>query len=123
MAQAFAIIHGKNVVRAFSAGIKSATDIRPLAIEVMKEVGYNLMIHETQSLPQFLFKEYEYVITVGCPNACLFVSAKCREDWVLENTPKMSLAELRWVRNTIELKVQDLLKQIEADRNNFLSIG
>ncbi len=52
MAQAFANIHGKDIVDAYSAGSKPSGKINPEAIEAMKELGYDLPAHHSKSIDE-----------------------------------------------------------------------
>ena len=45
MAQAFAKMHGKDQIEAFSAGSKPSGRVNPKAIEAMRELGYDLTQH------------------------------------------------------------------------------
>lgn len=114
MAQAFAIMHGKNLVRAYSAGSKPSGVINPKAIAAMKELGYDLSIHDSKSLQQIPQQQYEFAITMGCGDACPFVAAKHREDWQIPDPRNMEEAEFREVRDLIEQKVKEVLQKIEA---------
>jgi len=51
----------------FSAGIKS-TQVNPLAIKVMAEVGIDISKHKSKSAMEFIGQQFDYVITV-CDNA------------------------------------------------------
>ena len=112
MAQAFAIIHGKNLVRAYSAGSKPSGKINPKAIAAMKELGYDLSIHDSKSLQQIPVQEYEYAITMGCGDACPYVRAKNRGDWQIPDPREMNEVDFRKVRDLIEQKVKVLLEKI-----------
>lgn len=115
MAQAFAIRHGQNKVRPYSAGSKPSGRINPKAIVAMKEVGYDLSIHDSKSLQQIPQVEYEYVITMGCGDACPYVRAKHREDWQIPDPRNMNEIEFRKVRDLIEQKVTEVLQKIENE--------
>lgn len=112
MAQAFAIMHGKNKVRAYSAGSKPSVKINPKAIAAMKELNYDLSIHDSKSLHQIPQVQYEYAITMGCGDACPFVTAKHREDWQIPDPRDMNEDDFRKVRDLIEEKVSSLLQKI-----------
>lgn len=114
MAQAFAIMHGKNLVRAYSAGSKPSGIINPKAIAAMRELGYDLSLHDSKSLEQIPAVQYEYAITMGCGDACPYVQALHREDWQIPDPRTMEEAEFRKVRDLIEQKVKEVLQKIEA---------
>jgi arsenate reductase len=51
----------------YSAGVKP-TQINPLAIKVMAEVGVDISEHRSKSAMEFIGQEFDYVVTV-CDNA------------------------------------------------------
>jgi len=51
----------------FSAGIKP-TQVNPLAIKVMAEVGVDISKHRSKSAMEFIGQQFDYVVTV-CDNA------------------------------------------------------
>lgn len=110
MAQAFAILHGKDKVNAYSSGSRPSGRVNPKAISAMKELGYDLSTHSSKSLDEIPDEEYEYVVTMGCGDECPFVKAKHRQDWNIPDPRNMDEAEFREVRNLIEQKVKDLLQ-------------
>lgn len=112
MAQAFAIMHGKNNVEAFSAGSKPSGKINEKAIQAMKELGYDLTTHMSKSLDDIPHEQYEYVITMGCGDACPFIPAKHHIDWEILDPREMNSKEFRKIRDMIEKKVIDLLDRM-----------
>src|SRR5688500_7740371 len=50
-----------------SAGVEPS-QVRPLAIEAMKEIGIDISGHRSKSVDEFIGQEFDYVITV-CDNA------------------------------------------------------
>ena len=112
MAEAFARIHGESRVEAYSAGSRPAGKVNPRAIAAMAEKGYDLSKHESKSLDQIPKGEYEYVVTMGCGDACPWVPARHREDWDLPDPRNMDPAEFNKARDTIELRVLGLLARL-----------
>jgi protein-tyrosine-phosphatase len=114
MSQAFARIHGGNEVEAFSAGSKPSGIINPKAIAAMKELGYDLLGHQSKSLDEV--KEYapfDAVVTMGCGDACPWMPAKQFVDWQIPDPRHMNEEEFRKVRDTISEKVKELLHQLK----------
>lgn len=112
MAEAFAHIHGKGVVDAFSAGSRPSGRINPKAIAAMREKGYDLTSHASKSLSEVPQGPYEYVVTMGCGDACPWIPATHREDWALPDPKAMEPTQFNEVRDDIERRVADLLKRI-----------
>lgn len=114
MAEAFAKIHGKGKVEAYSAGSRPSGKVNPKAVEAMKELGYDLATHTSKSLDEIPDVEYDFVATMGCGDECPFVRAKIREDWAIPDPKHLEPAEFRKVRDLIEEKVQEMLQRIGA---------
>ncbi len=109
MAQAFATMHGKGKVQAYSAGSRPSGKINPRAIAAMQELGYDLSSHDSKSLEQIPDIEFEYAVTMGCGDECPYVKANHRIDWQIPDPRNMNEEEFREVRNLIEQKVKELL--------------
>lgn len=112
MAEAFAKIHGKGKVEAFSSGSRPSGKINPKAISAMKELGYDLSSHSSKSLDEIPQVKYDYAITMGCGDECPFVRAEKREDWKLDDPKDMEPAEFNKVRDEIERRVIELIEKI-----------
>jgi arsenate reductase len=112
MAEAFAKIHGKGKVEAYSSGSRPSGIINPKAIEAMKEVGYDLTTHTSKSLDEIPDVEYDFVATMGCGDECPFVRAKMREDWQIPDPKHLEPEEFRKVRDLIEQKVKEMLEKL-----------
>src|SRR5207248_4384115 len=80
MAEAFARMHGGPGVEAGSAGSRPSGRVNPRAVAAMKELGYDLTAHQSNSLAEVPDVEYDFVATMGCGDACPLVKAKRRED-------------------------------------------
>lgn len=109
MAEAFARMHGGPDVQAYSAGSRPSGVVNPKAVESMREVGYDLAVHVSNSLDDIPDVEYDFVATMGCGDACPMVRAKTREDWEIPDPKEMPAAEFREVRDLIERKVKAAL--------------
>ncbi|MDQ7816196.1 MAG: arsenate reductase ArsC [Melioribacteraceae bacterium] len=67
MAEGFIKSFDKNL-EVFSAGTKPSSQVHPIAIQVMKEVGIDLSSNYPKHSDQFINESFDYVITV-CDNA------------------------------------------------------
>jgi protein-tyrosine-phosphatase len=110
MAQAFAKIHGGNLVEAFSAGSAPSGKINPKAVEAMLERGYDLTGHSSKSLDEVKdYAPFDAVVTMGCGDACPWMPAKKFIDWNIPDPRNMNQSEFRRVRDQIETQVKELL--------------
>jgi protein-tyrosine-phosphatase len=112
MAEAFARIHGSQVVEAYSAGSHPSGKVNPKAIEAMREIGYDLVKHESKSLADLADIEFDIAVTMGCGDECPFILAKRREDWTIPDPKNMPPDQFRGVRDLIERNVKALLNTI-----------
>ncbi len=118
MAEAFARMHGSNLVDAWSAGSRPSGRINPRAIASMQELGYDLSRHVSKSLDEIPSGVFEYVVTMGCGDACPWVPARHREDWAIPDPREMDPAEFRKVRDLIAGKVKTLLDVIQQESDS-----
>ena len=112
IAEAFAKIHGKNVLEPYSSGSRPSGIVNPKAIASMKEIGYDMSTHRSKSLSEIPDIEYDYVITMGCGDACPYVRAKHREDWGIPDPKDMDEEGFRKIREKIGEKVKALVHSL-----------
>jgi len=113
MSQAFAKILGGDQVLAYSAGSKPSGIVNPKAIKAMKELGYDLSIHDSKSLDEVKdFAPFDAVVTMGCGDACPWMPAKQFIDWQIPDPKFMEPNEFNEVRDFIKEKVKDLIENL-----------
>ena len=109
MAQAFAKIWGGEEVEAYSAGSRPSGKINPKAIAAMAELGYDLSTHDSKSLDEIPAIQFDYVVTMGCGDACPWVPAVHRIDWQIPDPREMDPTAFNAVRDLISEKVKELI--------------
>ena len=114
MAEALLRHLGGSNYEVYSAGLEK-TFVRPLAIQVMSEIGIDISHQESKSLKQYLQNNFDEVITVcddaneSCP---VFPHAKNRRHWSFPDPSKAKgsnseqLKVYRQVRDAIKLKIE-----------------
>lgn len=116
MSQAFAIIHGKGEIDAYSAGSHPSGVINPKAIAAMKELGYDLGTHDSKSLDEVKqFAPFDVVVTMGCGDACPWMPAHRFFDWQIPDPRHMEPEQFNEIRDLISEKVQLLIKELVQD--------
>ena len=103
-----------------SAGTKPASEVHPLGIRVMAEIGIDISTHYPKHIDGFLGQEWDYVITVcgGANESCPMFSGKVGKRLhigfddpdAFTGTDEEILAEFRRVRDEIKLKMQSFAK-------------
>ena len=113
MAEGFAKALGQGEIEVYSAGSRPSFQVDPLAIEVMKEKGIDLSARRPKGLSDLPPIEMDYLITMGCEEACPAIPAKKVIDWEIPDPKGKSLDTFRKIREIIEEKVRTLLKEGE----------
>ena len=113
MSQAFATLYGGSGVEAYSAGSKPSGVVNPKAIAAMKELNYDLSVHDSKSLEEVkAHAPFDAVVTMGCGDACPWMPAKRFIDWQIPDPKHMEPAEFNKVRDFIGEKVKALVAEI-----------
>ncbi|MFL5331061.1 MAG: arsenate reductase ArsC [Gemmataceae bacterium] len=112
MAEAFARMHGGEKVEAYSSGSRPSGRVNPKAIAAMREIGYDLNAHRSNSLDELSHIKFDVAVTMGCGDECPNIQAARGEDWQIPDPRDMTPAQFREVRDLIEAKVLVLLGQI-----------
>ena len=112
MAEGWAKKLGSNILEAYSAGTENYPEVKPKAVEVMKEAGVSLE-GQRPKLTKDIPAELDYLITMGCGVQCPYIPAKKVEDWGIEDPSGGSLEDFRKTRDIIKEKVKDLIAEIK----------
>jgi arsenate reductase (thioredoxin) len=117
MAEGLLLHLGGEQFEVFSAGTE-ATFVRPLAIQVMAELGIDISKQASKTLERYLGESFEEVITV-CDTAAetcpVFPGASHRRHWSLEDPSKATGSETeqlvvyRRVRDEIRARIEEEL--------------
>jgi protein-tyrosine-phosphatase len=101
-------------VQVLSAGTEPKDQVNPSAIAAMAEEGIDV----ANSIPKVLttesVKDSDYVITMGCGDACPFFPGKTYLDWPLSDPAGKGVEEVRPIRDEIRVKVEALIAEIDA---------
>jgi len=134
MAEGFLRKYGNRYIDVFSAGFEPAP-VRPMAIQVMREIGIDISDHRSKSVKEYLGKiSFGHVIAVckkaeaQCP--VIFPSALKVLSWPFDDpaafsgTESEKLQEFRRIRNEIDNTVQawiaEMQAKLEAERKRVL---
>ena len=112
MAEGFARLHGKGLVEAWSAGSDPAQEVHPKAIALMKEKGVTLEGAKPRGFRDLPVAKWDYVVTMGCGDACPFVPGQKGLNWGLPDPKNLPETQFRQVRDEIETRVRALIEEI-----------
>ncbi|WP_223809169.1 arsenate-mycothiol transferase ArsC [Nocardiopsis listeri] len=97
-----------------SAGTDPASELEPHLAEILAEVGVDLGRAYPKPLTEEVVEAADFVITLGCGDACPVVPGRRYLDWPTPDPHGASPSELRRIRDVIDTHVSDLLSLIAA---------
>ena len=112
MAAALLERHGMGRVEVLSAGSMPATEINATAVQALAEWGIDIAKRQPKVITDSVVKDSDVVITMGCGDACPIYPGIRYLDWDLDDPSGMHLEELRPIRNTIDVRVRELLHEL-----------
>ena len=114
MAEAFFNHYNRNPgYVGISAGTKPASEIKELAIEVMKEKGIDMKKQKPKMLDLDLAFGAYRVFTMGCVKGCPIIPPERTEDWKLEDPSGKSIEKFREVRDLIDRRIKKLVSELK----------
>ena len=105
-------------VRVLSAGSAPGPAVNPVAQEVMLEVGIDIGRAVPRKIRDDEVAHSDYVITMGCGDACPFFPGRMYLDWELKDPAGQPIGVVREIRDEIRGRVLDLcaeLRIVEAE--------
>lgn len=111
MAEGLAKYLGSDILESYSAGTEEYKEVKPLAVEVMEEMGISMDSHYPKLLTD-IPSEVDILITMGCGVVCPSLPCKHREDWGLTDPSGGPIEDFRETRDLIKEKVIDLMERI-----------
>jgi arsenate reductase len=94
----------------YSAGTEEYPGVKPLAREVMEDVGIDMSNHISKLLSD-IPNELDILITMGCGVECPYVPALHREDWGLDDPSGGPKKDFETTREIIKNKVLELIER------------
>ncbi|MEV7458767.1 arsenate reductase ArsC [Streptomyces rubiginosohelvolus] len=112
MAAAFLAHLAGDRVLVNSAGSLPADQVNPAAVAAMAEVGIDITGAAPKVLTAEAVQASDYVITMGCGDACPVFPGRTYLDWQLDDPAGKGVDAVRPVRDEIRRHVDALLAEI-----------
>ncbi|KUL38190.1 phosphotyrosine protein phosphatase [Streptomyces sp. NRRL F-4489] len=97
-----------------SAGSVPADRVNPAAVEAMREIGIDIAGQRPKVLTAEAVRASDYVITMGCGDACPVFPGKEYLDWALEDPAGKGVESVRPIRDEIRGRVEALVAEIDS---------
>jgi protein-tyrosine-phosphatase len=113
MAAALLERYGQGRIAIRSAGSAPATEVNPVVVEALREIGVELPTGvKPKRLDEAAVAASDVVITMGCGDACPVFPGKRYEDWELEDPAGRDLDSVRRIRDEIDARVRVLADEL-----------
>jgi protein-tyrosine-phosphatase len=115
MAEAFFRKFASDRFNVSSAGTTPSTQLNPIAIQVMKEIGIDMVNQKPKVLSNTMIANSSKTVNMGCMDkeSCPSLFVKDVLDWNISDPKEKSLDEVREIRDNIKFEVMNLIKSLE----------
>lgn len=114
MAQGFLHHLAGDRIEVRSSGTMPGDQVNPSAVAAMAELGIDISAAKPKVLTDEDVRASDYVITMGCGDACPFYPGKIYLDWKLEDPAGKGVESVRPIRDEIKNLVENLIAEIDA---------
>ena len=101
--------------RAISAGTRPVSQINPLAVQTMKEVGIDISGQKSKIITEDMIKSSEKSVNMGCMEKAecpmLFINSVI--DWGIEDPKGKPIEKVREIRDEIERRVKEIAQSLQ----------
>jgi len=116
MAEAFFRKFAPTRFNVLSAGTTPSFRLNPTVIQVMKEIGIDMVDQQPKLLSDSMIKNSSKTVNMGCMDreSCPSLFVKDVLDWNISDPKNKSLNDVRIIRDKIKSEVINLIKSLEA---------
>ncbi|WP_395298267.1 arsenate reductase ArsC [Kitasatospora hibisci] len=97
-----------------SAGSAPGDQVNPSAVAAMAELGIDISDQRPKILTTEAVQASDYVITMGCGDACPYFPGKKYLDWKLDDPAGQGVEAVRPIRDEIKGLIEGLIAEIDA---------
>ncbi len=113
MAEAWTRHLGNEIITAYSAGTEEYPEVKPLAVEVMRESGVDIGNYKPKLIKD-IPEKVDILITMGCNVICPNIPNKHSEDWGITDPSGGPMEKYREARDIIRERVMELIEWIRS---------
>jgi arsenate reductase len=101
-------------VRVLTAGSEPAGAISPKIVAALDEIGVSIGGEYPKPLTDEVVRAADYVVTMGCGDACPIYPGRRYLDWELADPADLPMDAVRAIRDDIDGRVRALLAEIDS---------
>jgi len=117
MAEAFFKKYSRVKFNVISAGTIPSSELNPVVVQVMKEIGIDLEKQSPKILSNSMIENSHKIVNMGCvvEESCPSIFVKDVIDWNISDPKSQSLEQVRIIRDQIKSKVLDMIDFLKLD--------
>lgn len=114
MAEGFFKKYAPKGFKVQSAGTKPVSQINPLAIQAMREVGIDISNQKSKEITEEMMRSSDSIVNMGCMDKsfCPTLFLPKVIEWNLPDPKGKSIEKVREIRDEIEERVKELVAEI-----------
>jgi arsenate reductase len=118
MAEGFFNKYAPEGYKAISAGTKPVSQINPVAVDVMREVGIDISNQKSKDITEDMMRNSTKIVNMGCieKESCPTLLLHNLIDWKMEDPKGKPIEKVREIRNQIEQRVMELVTALKDNK-------
>jgi len=118
MAEGFFNKYSPKGFEAISAGTKPVSQINPVAIEVMKQVGIDISNQKSKEITEDMIRNSSIIVNMGCMEreSCPTFFLQNSLDWNIDDPKQKPIEKVRDIRDEIDPRVKELVASIKIHK-------
>jgi arsenate reductase (thioredoxin) len=120
MAEGFFRKYAPDGYEPISAGTKPTSQINPLVIQAMNEIGIDISKQKPKDITEDMMRNSNKIVNMGCmdENFCPIVFIPRVIDWGIEDPNDKPIEKVREIRDEIEGRIQELATAVVDNEDN-----
>lgn len=101
--------------KAISAGTRPVSQLNPLAVQAMKEIGIDISSQKSKILAEDMIRNSSKAVNMGCMNKteCPVLFINDLIDWGIEDPKGKQIEKVREIRDEIERRVKEIAERLK----------
>ncbi len=117
MAEAFFRKYAPSEYEATSAGTHHTSQINPLSVQVMKDVGMDISNQKPKEMTEDMIRNATKIVNMGCMDKdfCPTLFIHNVVDWRIEDPKGKSIEIVQEIRDEIERRVKEIVQEMKRE--------
>ena len=117
MAEAFFKKYAPSEYEATSAGTHHTSQINPLSVQVMKDVGIDISNQKPKEMTEDMIRNATKIVNMGCMDKdfCPTLFIHNVIDWGIEDPKGKPIEKVKEIRDEIERRVKEIVQEIKRE--------